>query len=265
MRNFMDTLRSSGVETGGPPPFRSQTDRQAFASQLDCFLAHMLRQPGTATEKRALLSWSGGRTAPGHCMYCASVADCEVVGCSARVNQAFDRVAMGATRSGCCAGRQQQRACHFRPSRFPYPCDNATYAADGRFRCQRPPPALSRWRSATCFCRRPPLPREQTLPAAASKPVFPLWEIPTAGWQPVCSLPASKPICAVDPPPARPALPAGAGITRCWRSCRPTSILRRKSNSTAVVVIGRFSTGVGRQHQQWQSATASCLPDVFAG
>ena len=38
MRNFMDTLRSSGVETGGPPPF-SQADRQAFASQLDKFLA----------------------------------------------------------------------------------------------------------------------------------------------------------------------------------------------------------------------------------
>lgn len=38
MRNFMDTLRSSGVETGGPPPF-SQADRHAFASQLDKFLA----------------------------------------------------------------------------------------------------------------------------------------------------------------------------------------------------------------------------------
>ena len=48
MRNFMDTLRSSGVETGGPPPF-SQADRQAFASQLDRFLARLPRQPGTAT------------------------------------------------------------------------------------------------------------------------------------------------------------------------------------------------------------------------
>ena len=38
MRNFMDTLRSSGVETGGPPPF-SQGDRQAFAASLDRFLA----------------------------------------------------------------------------------------------------------------------------------------------------------------------------------------------------------------------------------
>jgi uncharacterized protein YaiI (UPF0178 family) len=38
MRNFMDTLRSSGVETGGPSPF-SQADRQAFANQLDRFLA----------------------------------------------------------------------------------------------------------------------------------------------------------------------------------------------------------------------------------
>ncbi|MDD5249041.1 MAG: YaiI/YqxD family protein [Rhodocyclaceae bacterium] len=38
MRNFMDTLRSSGVDTGGPPAF-SQSDRQAFANQLDRFLA----------------------------------------------------------------------------------------------------------------------------------------------------------------------------------------------------------------------------------
>lgn len=38
MRNFMDTLRSSGVETGGPAAF-GQSDRQAFANQLDRFLA----------------------------------------------------------------------------------------------------------------------------------------------------------------------------------------------------------------------------------
>ena len=37
MRNFMDTLRSSGVETGGPAAF-SQGDRQEFAKQLDRFL-----------------------------------------------------------------------------------------------------------------------------------------------------------------------------------------------------------------------------------
>ena len=38
MRDFMDTLRSSGVETGGPASF-SQADRQAFANQLDRLLA----------------------------------------------------------------------------------------------------------------------------------------------------------------------------------------------------------------------------------
>jgi len=38
MRNFMDTLRSSGVETGGPPAF-CQADRKNFANQLDRFLA----------------------------------------------------------------------------------------------------------------------------------------------------------------------------------------------------------------------------------
>ncbi len=37
MRNFMDTLRSSGVDTGGPPPL-NQNDRQSFANALDVFL-----------------------------------------------------------------------------------------------------------------------------------------------------------------------------------------------------------------------------------
>jgi hypothetical protein len=38
MRSFMDELRSSGVETGGPAAF-SQTDIRNFANQLDRFLA----------------------------------------------------------------------------------------------------------------------------------------------------------------------------------------------------------------------------------
>ncbi len=37
MRTFMDELRSSGVDTGGPSAF-SQGDTRAFANQLDRFL-----------------------------------------------------------------------------------------------------------------------------------------------------------------------------------------------------------------------------------
>lgn len=37
MRDFMDSLRSSGVNTGGPPAL-NQSDRQAFANQLDKIL-----------------------------------------------------------------------------------------------------------------------------------------------------------------------------------------------------------------------------------
>ena len=42
MRNFMESLRGSGVETGGPPSF-SQRDCQTFANQLDKFLAKCVR------------------------------------------------------------------------------------------------------------------------------------------------------------------------------------------------------------------------------
>lgn len=38
LRNFMDELRGSGVQTGGPAML-SQRDRQAFANRLDQFLS----------------------------------------------------------------------------------------------------------------------------------------------------------------------------------------------------------------------------------
>ena len=37
MRDFLDTMRASGLDTGGPAAF-SQRDRQAFANNLDRFL-----------------------------------------------------------------------------------------------------------------------------------------------------------------------------------------------------------------------------------
>jgi uncharacterized protein YaiI (UPF0178 family) len=43
MRNFMDELRASGVDTGGPAPF-SNSDRQMFANQLDRHLTKHMRQ-----------------------------------------------------------------------------------------------------------------------------------------------------------------------------------------------------------------------------
>lgn len=38
MRDFMDTLRSSGIDTGGPSAL-SQSDRKSFASHLDKYLS----------------------------------------------------------------------------------------------------------------------------------------------------------------------------------------------------------------------------------
>jgi len=37
MRDFMDDLRASGIDTGGPPPL-SKNDRQSFANNLDKIL-----------------------------------------------------------------------------------------------------------------------------------------------------------------------------------------------------------------------------------
>jgi len=45
MRDFMETLRSSGIQTGGSPPY-DQTDRQKFANQLDAYLARQKNKRG---------------------------------------------------------------------------------------------------------------------------------------------------------------------------------------------------------------------------
>lgn len=43
MRDLMEDLRSSGIDTGGPSAFANR-DRQAFANQLDCFLTKYHRK-----------------------------------------------------------------------------------------------------------------------------------------------------------------------------------------------------------------------------
>jgi len=45
VRNFLDELRGSGVNTGGPPAL-SQRERQQFANQLDRLLAHRAKAAG---------------------------------------------------------------------------------------------------------------------------------------------------------------------------------------------------------------------------
>lgn len=42
MRDFMDTLRGSGIDTGGPPPMSSR-ERREFANQLDRYLQKYIR------------------------------------------------------------------------------------------------------------------------------------------------------------------------------------------------------------------------------
>lgn len=42
MRDFMETLRASGVQSGGPAAL-NQSDRQAFANQLDRLISKALR------------------------------------------------------------------------------------------------------------------------------------------------------------------------------------------------------------------------------
>jgi len=44
MRDFMDTMRASGVNTGGGPPPLNKTDRMAFANHLDRLLTQYIKK-----------------------------------------------------------------------------------------------------------------------------------------------------------------------------------------------------------------------------
>ena len=52
MRDFMETLRASGVDTGGPPAL-NQRDRKAFADQLDTLLARARPETPVSNTKSA--------------------------------------------------------------------------------------------------------------------------------------------------------------------------------------------------------------------
>jgi hypothetical protein len=51
MRDFMDTLRGSGIDTGGPPAL-SQADRQSFANHLDKILTRYAGNPEQGKSSR---------------------------------------------------------------------------------------------------------------------------------------------------------------------------------------------------------------------
>jgi uncharacterized protein YaiI (UPF0178 family) len=51
MRDFYETMRASGVQTGGPAPLNQQ-DKQAFANQLDRILAKAMRNTLKQQQKR---------------------------------------------------------------------------------------------------------------------------------------------------------------------------------------------------------------------
>jgi hypothetical protein len=50
MRDFMDTLRASGINSGGPSAL-SQSDRKLFANHLDSLLAKNISESGSPTDR----------------------------------------------------------------------------------------------------------------------------------------------------------------------------------------------------------------------
>ena len=197
-------------------------------------------------KKRTLLSWSSGKDSAWALHVLRQRSDCEVVGLFCTVNQAFDRVAMHATRSELLRRQAAAAGLPLQTVEIPYPCDNATYAQlMGDFVANARAAGIEQMAFGDLFLADVRRYREQNLAGSGIEPVFPLWEIPTAELATsMLAAGVETYLCCVDPRRLPASLPAGAGMARCWRSCRPTSIPAAKTaNSTRLWSMARFSTG----------------------
>lgn len=132
-------------------------------------------------KKRTLLSWSSGKDSAWALHVLRQRGDCEVVGLFCTVNQAFDRVAMHATRSELLRQQAEAAGLPLQTIEIPYPCDNATYARQmGDFVAHARAAGIEQMAFGDLFLADVRRYREQNLAGSGIEPVFPLWEIPTA-------------------------------------------------------------------------------------
>ena len=132
-------------------------------------------------KKRTLLSWSSGKDSAWALHVLRQRSDCEVVGLFCTVNQAFDRVAMHATRSELLRQQAAAAGLPLQTIEIPYPCDNATYARlMGDFVANACAAGIEQMAFGDLFLADVRRYREQNLADSGIEPLFPLWEIPTA-------------------------------------------------------------------------------------
>lgn len=131
--------------------------------------------------EKALLSWSSGKDSAWALHVLRQQNELEIVGLLTTVNQSFDRVAMHAVRTQLLRAQADAAGLPLFEIQLPWPCSNADYEARMTVAVEA---ARARGVSVMAFgdlfledIRQY---RVEKLAGTGLRPVFPLWQLPTA-------------------------------------------------------------------------------------
>lgn len=129
---------------------------------------------------RVLVSWSTGKDSAWCLQALHAVADVEVVGLLATVNEAHDRVAMHAVRHELLAAQARAVGLPLTVVKLPSPCSNATYdAAMQRAMTRARAEGVEAVAFGDLFLEEVRRYREERLARVGMRGLFPLWGRPT--------------------------------------------------------------------------------------
>jgi uncharacterized protein (TIGR00290 family) len=130
---------------------------------------------------RVLVSWSSGKDSAWTLHVLRQCGDCEIVGLLTTLNTEFDRVAMHGTRRSVLEAQAKAAGLPLWVVPLPWPCSNEVYQQRMRDACER---AVSSGVQAIAFgdlfLRDVRDYREAQLQSTGLRPLFPLWQLPTA-------------------------------------------------------------------------------------
>ena len=134
------------------------------------------------TKTKILLSWSSGKDSAWCLHLLRRRPQYEIAGLVTTFNQAFDRVAMHSTRRALVEMQAQAAGLPLVAVPLPWPCSNQQYEEIMKSVCAR---AVAQGVTAMAFgdlfLADIRAYRERQLQGSGLEPVFPVWQIPTAG------------------------------------------------------------------------------------
>jgi len=131
--------------------------------------------------KRVLLSWSSGKDSAWTLHVLRQSGDCEIAGLLTTVNTEFDRVAMHGTRKSVLEAQARAAGLPLWIVPLPWPCSNEVYEQRMRDTCDRAVrEGLNAIAFGDLFLEDIRAYREAQLKSTGLRPLFPLWERPTA-------------------------------------------------------------------------------------